>query len=193
MPETELFLSLAEIAGVFVGFGALIALRSSAPRDMYDLLMIGMVVWVAIAVVVIALAPVVVSGFGVAGHTLWLVSSVIALLVFFAGDEVVTRASRERRAFITEAPIRRRWRGELAGGIVSWIPATVALGLVILGVLPEQEAALYFLAAVLVLVLAALLLLMAVFRVGFAAWGVTRTGEDADTPPMAAPPTREGA
>jgi hypothetical protein len=29
MPDTELFLSLAEIAGVFVGFGALIALRSS--------------------------------------------------------------------------------------------------------------------------------------------------------------------
>ena len=30
MQDTELFLSLAEIAGVFVGFGALIAVRSGA-------------------------------------------------------------------------------------------------------------------------------------------------------------------
>ena len=62
--------------------------------------MIGMVVWIAIAVVIIAIAPVAVSGFGITGHALWLACSVIALLVFFAGDEVVTRASRERRAFI---------------------------------------------------------------------------------------------
>lgn len=42
----------------------------------------------------------------------------------------------------------------------------MALGLVILGVLPEQEAALYFLAVALLLLLPALLLLMAIFHVG---------------------------
>ena len=116
MPNTELFLSLAEIAGVFVGFGALIALRSSGPGDTIDVMVIGMVVWVAIAVVIIALAPVAVSGFGVTGHSLWLACSVIALLVFFAGDEVVVRASGERRAFMAAAPIRRRWRGSWRSG-----------------------------------------------------------------------------
>lgn len=194
MQDTELFLSLAEIAGVFVGFGALIALRSSGPGDMYDLLMIGMVVWVAIAVAIIAIAPVAVSGFGIADHTLWLACSVIALLVFFAGDEVVTRASRERRSFIAEAPMRRRWKGELAVGAVTWIPATVALGLVILGVLPEQEAALYFLAAALFLLLAAILLLMIVFGVQLSAWGVSRAGEGADPQSAApSPPASGGA
>ena len=182
MPDTELFLSLAEIAGVFVGFGALIALRSRGPGDSFDVLVIGMVVWFAIAVVIIALAPVAVGGFGVTGHTLWLVCSVMALLVFFAGDEVVGRASTERQAFLAAAPIRRRWKGELATGVVSWIPATVALGLVILGVLPEQEAALYFLAAALLLLGAALLLLQSVFRVGFAAWGLPRAGDGVDAP-----------
>jgi len=182
MPDTELFLSLAEIAGVFVGFGALIALRSSGPGDSFDVLVIGMVVWFAIAVVIIALAPVAVGGFGVTGHALWLACSVTALLVFFAGDEVVARASRERQAFLASAPIRRRWKGELATGVVSWIPATVALVLVILGVLPGQEGALYFLAAALLLLGAALLLLQAVFRVGFAAWGVPSVGEEAVTP-----------
>ena len=153
MQDVELFLSLAEIAGVFVGFGALIALRSSGPGDTYDVMMIGMVVLDAIAVVIIALAPVAVSRFGVTGHALWLTCSVIALLVFFAGDEVVARVSRERRAFIAAAPMRRRWKGELAVGVVTWLPAIVALGLVILGVIPEQDAALYFLAAALILLL----------------------------------------
>jgi hypothetical protein len=193
MPDMELFLSLAEIAGVFVGFGALIALRSSGPGDMYDLLMIGMVVWIAIAVVIIAIAPVAVSGFGITGHALWLACSVIALLVFFAGDEVVTRASRERRAFIAEAPMRRRWKGELAVGTVTWIPAIVALGLVILGVLPEQEAALYFLAAALFLLLSAILLLMIVFGVQLSAWGVPRTGDGVDAPSAASTPPAGGS
>jgi hypothetical protein len=182
MQDTELFLSLAEIAGVFVGFGALIALRSSGPSDTIDVMVIGMVVWVAIAVVIIALAPVAVSGFGITGHALWLACSVIALLVFFAGDEVVVRASKERRAFVAAAPIRKRWKGELVVGVVTTIPATVALVLIILGVLPEHEEALYFLAAALFLLLAALLLLMAVFGVGFSAFGVPRAGEGADAP-----------
>ena len=111
MPDTELFLSLAEIAGVFVGFGALIALRSGGPSDTIDVMVIGMVVWVAIAVVIIALAPVALSRFGVAGHALWFACSVIALLVFYAGDEVVVRVSSERRAFMAAAPMRRRWKG----------------------------------------------------------------------------------
>jgi hypothetical protein len=194
MQDIELFLSLAEIAGVFVGFGALIALRSNGSTDPIDVMVIGMVVWVAIAVVIIAFAPVALSRFGVTGHALWLACSVIALLVFFAGDSVVTRASRERRAFIAEAPMRRRWKGELAVGAVTWIPAIVALGLVILGVLPEQEAALYFLAAALFLLLCAILLLMIVFGVQLSAWGVPRTGERADAPSAAsAPPAGGGA
>ena len=190
MPDTELFLSLAEIAGVFVGFGALIALRSSGLGGTFDVLWIEMVVWVAIAVVVIAIAPVAVSGFGITGHALWLACSVVALLVFFGGDEVIVRTSRERRAFLAVAPIRQRWKGELAVGGLTVIPATIALALVILGVLPEQEAALYFLAAALMLLLAALLLLQAVFRVGYAAWGVPRPGEVVDAPAAPSAPER---
>jgi hypothetical protein len=194
MPDMELFLSLAEIAGVFVGFGALIALRRSGPGETFDVLWIEMVVWVAIAVVVIAIAPVAISGFGITGHTLWLACSVLALIVFFGGDEVIVRTSRERRAFLSAAPIRRRWKGELAVGVLTVIPATLAFALVILGVLPKQEAGLYFLAAALMLLMAALLLLQAVFRVGYAAWGVPRTGDGMDAPSAAStPPTGGGA
>jgi hypothetical membrane protein len=51
-------------------------------------------------------------------------------------------------------------------GVAVWLPATVALVLVVLGVVPDQEAALYFAAIVLFLMMDALLLLMIVFRVG---------------------------
>lgn len=34
--ETELFMHYAEIAGVFVGFGALISMRSARPTDLHD-------------------------------------------------------------------------------------------------------------------------------------------------------------
>lgn len=34
--ETELFVHFAEIAGVFVGFGALISLRGARPTDPHD-------------------------------------------------------------------------------------------------------------------------------------------------------------
>jgi hypothetical protein len=189
MPVTEMFLALAEIAGVFVGFGALIALRSggpSGPSGTFDVLLIGMVVWVAIAVVIMALAPVSLSVFGITGHTLWLACSVLALVVFFGGDEVIARTWGERRAYLAKAPIRRRWKGEL-GNVVTVLPGAIALGLVILGVLPEQEAALYFLAVALILLLAALLLLQAVFRTGYAAWGVAQDGQEAEAP--AAPST----
>jgi hypothetical protein len=36
MPETDLLLSLAEIAGVFLGFGALISVRSGGPSDAHE-------------------------------------------------------------------------------------------------------------------------------------------------------------
>ena len=170
MADTELFLSLAEIAGVFIGFGALIAVRSGGSTTL-DVVGIGMVVFAAIVVAVMALAPVVISRFGVTGHGLWLVCSVGALLLWWLGDEAIARTSRERQAYRASAPMRVRWRGEVIG-LVIWLPANVALVLVVLGLLPDQEAALYFAAAALFLLFDAILLLMRVFRVGF-----PRTGD----------------
>lgn len=176
MDDTELFLSLAEIAGVFIGFGALIAVRSGGPTAL-DVVGVGMVVFAATIVAVMALAPIAISRFGVTGHGLWLACSVGALLLWWVGDEVIIRTSRERRTYLASAPISVRWRGELIGAAI-WLPANLALVLVVLGFLPDQEAALYFAAAALFLLFDAVLLLMMVFRVGF-----PRT---ADTPSDAA-------
>jgi hypothetical protein len=52
MQDTELFLSMAEIAGVFVGFGALISVRSGGPSDAHEVTYIRSVVTAAIWVVI---------------------------------------------------------------------------------------------------------------------------------------------
>src|SRR5512135_314628 len=155
MSDTELFLSLAEIAGVFIGFGALIAVRSAGAPSTFDIVGVGMVVFLATIVAAMSLAPVAIGRFGVGGHGLWLVCSVGALLPWWAGDEVLRRTSRERRRYMAEAPLRARWRGELIAAAI-WLPANVALVLVLVGVLPDQEAALYFAAASLFLLMDAL-------------------------------------
>jgi hypothetical protein len=163
MEDVDLFLSLAEIAGVFVGFGALIAIRSGGTSDVYDVASIGMVVWVGIQVIGYSLAPVAISRFAVTGHTLWVACSVIVLATFFIGDEVVMRMSAERRAVLASMSTRSRVKMELVG-VPLWLPAMIALALILLGVLPELESALYFAAVVLVLLMDAMLLLVSVNR-----------------------------
>jgi hypothetical protein len=163
MQDTELFLSLAEIAGVFVGFGALIAVRSGSTSDVFGVMGIVMVVWGAIQVVIAALIPIVLSRLGVTGHALWVVCSLVALALWWPADEVVARLSPERRAYMAARPLKARWRQELVIAPV-WVLMNIALIVVVLGLLPEQEAALYIAAVVLLLLMDAIMLLLVVIR-----------------------------
>jgi len=80
--ETELFVHFAEIAGVFVGFGALISLRSARVTDAHDVVYLRSVLGLGVWVVVSALVPIAVARYGVSGHRLWLVCASVALVVF---------------------------------------------------------------------------------------------------------------
>jgi len=161
MQDTELFLSLAEIAGVFVGFGALIAVRSGGPSDAAEVTMIQWVLVNAVWVVVVALAPVTLARYGVAGHELWLVCSLVAL-ASFVGMFIVWRRTPEAR----ESMEGVSWVEGLKGMVLNdalLFPMSAALILVVLGLVPDQEPALYLSAVVLGLFLTALTLLVLVF------------------------------
>ena len=80
--ETELFVHFAEIAGVFVGFGALISLRSAHVTDVHDVAYLKAVLALGVWVVVAALVPIVISRYGVHGHVLWLSSALVTLAVW---------------------------------------------------------------------------------------------------------------
>jgi hypothetical protein len=165
MQDVDLFLSLAGIAGVFVGFGALISIRGGSTSEAYEVTYVGMVVWLGVQVVVASLAPVVISRFDVTGHALWMACSVIVLVLFWLGDEALKRVSTERRAVLAATPWKSRATYELVA-VPLWLPANIALVLILLGVLPGRELALYLAAVVLILLMDCLILLFLVNQIG---------------------------
>jgi hypothetical protein len=160
MQDTELFLSLAEIAGVFVGFGALISVRSGGASDAVEVTYIRSVLIAAIWVVVAALAPVILSRYDAAGHGLWLPCSLVALVVWLALWIVTERTPEAQEAFAAYSWAQNV--GLSVAFLLLIIPMMGALILVAVGLFPDQEAALYLTAVSLGLLLGALALLMLV-------------------------------
>jgi hypothetical protein len=163
MQDADLMLSLAEIAGVFVGFGALISVRSGGPSEAYELMYVRGVVWVGILVVVAALAPVTISRYGIAGHEVWLGCSLFVLALFW-GMVVVNNRTPEHAAAFPEA--RATILRYVIPPVLLWGLMTVSLVLVVLGLLPDLEPALYITAVVAILFQAAIYLLQLVYSRG---------------------------
>ena len=166
MQDTELFLSLAEIAGVFVGFGALIAVRSGGAMDVNEVNGIRWVVTTGIWVVIVALAPTIVSSYGLTGHDLWLVCSLLALALLVVMIVVFATAPENLADLAATIATIPRGTVALVMGPTFWLPLVLlvlALALVVLGPFPNQEQALYLTAVALGLLMGALGLFVAVF------------------------------
>jgi Na+-driven multidrug efflux pump len=162
MQEAGLFVTLAEIAGVFVGFGALIAVRSGAASDAREVSYIRWVLSIGVWVIVVALAPVTIGAYDIGERGVWLVCSLVAL----AGAVGVWATNYRTPEWQREvAPMSRAdiVRGT-AINMLLVVPMLAALILVVLGPFPDQEPALYLTAVVLGLFLAALTLLWLVFE-----------------------------
>jgi len=177
MQDTELFMELAGIAGVFVGFGALVSVRSAGASAAHEVTFIRTVVTTAIWVVVAALAPVIISRYGVTGHGLWLACSLLAL-VLLLGQWIVNERTTEARE-LGAAYSRAQTIGFVASYLGFMIPTIAALTLVVLGLFPDQEPALYLTAVGLGLFLGAFSLLMLVFS-----QGPPRTASDPEALPV---------
>jgi hypothetical protein len=158
MQDTELFLSLAEIAGVFVGFGALIAVRSSGPSEAQEISYMRAVVVMGMVTIVAALAPVVLDRYGVAGHQAWTLSAVVALVGFVVMAGAMARTPEYRASWSAElATPRPRWLSIVgsAGALLYYGPLVLLPIVIVLGVAPEQEAAFYLTFVVLIMLGAA--------------------------------------
>jgi len=169
MQGTDVLVPLAEIAGVFVGFGALIAVRSGATMALSEIIWMRYVMMAGIWVVIAALAPTVIGSYGVAGHELWLACSLVALALFAAMVIVfaLTPENQAERARASSA-VPRGVAAAVYGSTV-WLPMPlllVALALVVLGPFPDQEQALYLTAVAVGLYMGAIALFVAVFWQG---------------------------
>jgi di/tricarboxylate transporter len=127
------------------------------------------VVWAALWVVIVALAPVIVSRYDITGHELWLVSSVLALVLFVVMIIVNGRAPEhlaDAADILAAAP---RVAVVMVAGSTIWLPMVLlvlALALVVLGLFPDQEPALYLTAVGLGLFMGAIGLFVMVFSQG---------------------------
>jgi uncharacterized membrane protein len=165
MTDTELFMALAAIAGVFVGFGALIGATAGRTEQW----LVRNLVNQGLIVIGVALVPVVLGRYGLEDHALWLVASVLAL----GANWAVILLLHSRREHMAFQVIRTRAQRVVLGVtmLLLEIPAQGALLLVILGPVPDLEPALYLTTVVLWLFQAAVLLVMLVYARGHGSAG----------------------
>lgn len=139
--DAGLFVAIAEIAGVFVGFGALISVTRTDDADAAQLGAVRAVVTAGLTVVVAAIVPVALGSYGVEGRALWLVSSAIFLALSWAVIALAIRSPANRRllgSLAREQPI-----SSLFFWLALELPIQVPLVLAILGVFEDRAAALY--------------------------------------------------
>ena len=165
MQDADLFLELAGIAGVFVGFGALIAVRSGGASEPQEVSAVRVAAMDGVMTIIGALAPVTLGRYDLTEHQVLAASSVATLVVGLVGTYMHIRSPEYRAYAAAMRPERFRivdvvslaaW-ALLAGGIL------LAPAVIVLGLAPELEAALYFSTLVLVLLNAAWALMSLVF------------------------------
>jgi hypothetical protein len=166
MQDAELFIGLAGIAGVFVGFAALIAVRSGGPTDPLEVAPMRMVVSMAMLTIVAALAPVTLGRYDLTDHQVWALSSALVLVGWLLIIVVSSRTPEYRASWATSIAETRLTPSAVVGWAFYVLYLTVSLLapiVIMLGVAPGLEAALYFTVVVLILLAPGWTLLALVF------------------------------
>ena len=139
--DLDMFVGLAEIAGVFVGFAALISLTRRSEIQPPQLAQIRGVVSIGLLVIVASLFPVGLHRYGVTGHSLWLVSSLVFLaLLWFA---IIFGFSRPEYRKLMASQMRTTPVMTAFFWLVLEVPIQVPLFLTVLGLFPDLEPAFY--------------------------------------------------
>ena len=166
MQDGDLFLEIAAIAGVFVGFGALIAVRSGGASGRIEVGYMRGVVSIGALTIVAALAPVTLARYDITEHQAWALSSAVVLVgwvVWFAANARTPEYRANIAAELTSASRPVLVAGWAASGLYM-LSALLIPTVVVLGVAPDLEPGLYFTAVVLILLLATMLLLALVYE-----------------------------
>ena len=159
--EADLYISLAEIAGVFVGFGALIAAVSSTNQIDVQTSRVQGIVVIGLLVLVASLMPIGIASYGVDSRDVWLYSSLSFLTLIWATLllSLLSDSFKSANALsFSDHPI-----GFIAFWIALEVPIQVPLFLVFWGIFEDLSPAFYSTALILNLFQAAFLLAFLVF------------------------------
>jgi len=132
----EIFIGIAHIAGIFVGFEALISATHQK-----EVVRIRGIVTVGLTTIIASLIPIGLDSYGFSGHSLWFLSS----LIYFCLDWIVIilslRMSENREL------LRTQTKTKPVSAILFWlifeVPLQVPLILTIIGLFPDLEKAFY--------------------------------------------------
>ena len=159
--DSGLFIAIAEIAGVFVGFGALISVTRRIEIEAAQLARIRGLVTMGLGIIVAALIPVGLNLYGVTDHNLWFLSS----LIFFSLNWVVIILSF--RDPVNRELMKTETRSNPVITVLFWlsleVPFQVILVLTMLGLYPHLEPAFYTTALLFFLFQAAFALTLLVY------------------------------
>jgi hypothetical protein len=106
-----------------------------------------------------------ISYYGVTGHGLWVASSILFLVLWWVGGNLIDRVDPDRPGLLAALSRRERVRLEIPA-VFLWLPMNAALVLILVGPFPDQEPALYLTAVALNLFVDALMLLYVVYQQG---------------------------
>jgi len=145
--DFSMLIRIAQIAGVFVGFGALISATGKNGNDASQIGQIRAVVTIGLVIIVAALMPVGLGYYGMTGHILWKICSIVFLMLSWT--VIVLSLQRPENRDITF----KRARSHPLSAMFFWIlleaPMQLPLILTILGLFPQLEPAFYFTSLVL--------------------------------------------
>ena len=116
MQDADLFVGLAGIAGVFVGFGALIAVRSGGPSEPLEVAPMRVMVSMGMLTIVAALAPVTLGRYDLTDHQVWALSSALILVGWFLILVASARTPEYRASWATSVAEARLTPGDVVGG-----------------------------------------------------------------------------
>jgi hypothetical protein len=138
MTSDDVFIGIAQIAGTFAGFAALTGIvgRRAPGSSRHDVERLRTVILNGVMVVVTALIPTVVDGYGLSEATVWRVSSGVALVINWALGAAV--AGFGRRSGLFEADRTYKW-----AGYAIEVPLELALIANVFGLLPAHAAGFY--------------------------------------------------
>jgi hypothetical protein len=158
--DVVLFVTIAEIAGVFVGFAALISVTRRSEIDESQLGQIRAVVTIGLMVVVAALLPVAFNAYELRGHPLWVVASLAYLILNWTVIVLALRRPENRRLAAAQARITPM------AATLFWLlelPIQIPLLLIVFGANRDLDVAFYLTALIFHLFEAALVLAQLVF------------------------------
>ncbi|MBD3212576.1 MAG: hypothetical protein GF311_08205 [Candidatus Lokiarchaeota archaeon] len=141
LEEIELFIGIAHIAGIFVGFGALISLTGRDEIEVSQLGRIRSVVTSGLLVIVASLIPIGLDQYGLTGHIFWFLCSLIFLCLNWVLIIFSLRNPENKETAINQI------KSSKVISLVFWvsleIPLQIPLILTIIGIFPNFEAAFY--------------------------------------------------